>query len=86
MFEEMNLAPEELRKRFESINESVRAGHYYEGRTMANPILRRKLGLISLARLGCLYWQYQNLSERERREFGFDVEGLIKKVRGYIKH
>lgn len=74
---EKKLTPEQLRERFEGWDKSIKSGAYENGGVMSHPVYRRRLGFVVL---GGLYPQYEELSEEEKKNFGFDVEGLMKKI------
>lgn len=75
------LTIEQLRERFEEIYKSIQRGVYDNGGFMSHYVFRRRLGLLVL---GEYLPQYDSLSKEEKQNFGFDVDGLVRKVMDYV--
>ena len=68
---------QELRKRFQGIQESIDSGDYSQGGHMYHPVLRRRLGLMFF---GDILPQYDALSQEDKDTIGVDMKGLTSKI------
>lgn len=71
------LTPEQLQNKFEEIGKNVDAGRYVD----APKVYKKRVALLVL---GEYLPQYDALSDDEKQNFGFDVNGLVKKVKDLV--
>ena len=72
---------EQLRKKFQEIDKSIKSRAYENEGFMAHNVFRKRLGLIVF---GEYLPQYDALSDEDKQNFGFDVDGLVKKVKDLL--
>lgn len=72
---------EELREGFKRFAKDIDSGAYSPGGYLANSVMKRYMAMQIFGRY---YPQYDTLSTEEKQNFGFDVEGLVQKVKDIL--